>query len=76
MDCLWPPHMQFRLKCKMLDIWKFFHRVYDYIPASMLAGVIKGKDENSAKLLSFTVVATSDRTLDLIWKIPTVWIIK
>ncbi|XP_022593896.1 vitellogenin-like [Seriola dumerili] len=45
-------------------------KVYDYIPASMLAGLIKEKDENSAKQLSFTVVATSDRTLDLIWKTP------
>ncbi|XP_070764345.1 vitellogenin-1-like [Enoplosus armatus] len=46
-------------------------KVYDYIPASMLAGVIKGKDENIAKQLSLTVVATSDRIIDLIWKIPT-----
>ncbi|KAM7387895.1 hypothetical protein PAMP_024106 [Pampus punctatissimus] len=46
-------------------------RAIDYIPASMLAGLIKERDENSAKQLSFTVVATSDKTLDLIWKTPT-----
>ncbi|XP_070817970.1 vitellogenin-1-like isoform X2 [Chaetodon trifascialis] len=46
-------------------------KVYDNIPAYMLAGWTQGKDENSAKQLSLTVVATSDRTLDLIWKTPT-----
>uniref|UniRef100_A0A8C4IXH1 Phosvitin n=1 Tax=Dicentrarchus labrax TaxID=13489 RepID=A0A8C4IXH1_DICLA len=49
----------------------YAQRVYDYIPASMLAGLIQGKDQNSANQLSLTVVATSDRTLDLIWKTPT-----
>lgn len=44
----------------------------DYVPAYMMTGWVKGKDENSAKQLSLTVVATSDRTLDLIWKTPTV----
>ena len=53
-------------------VGKFFHRAYDYIPASTWAGLIKGKDENSVKQLSLTVVATSDKTLDLIWKTPTV----
>lgn len=46
--------------------------MYDYIPSSVLAGLIQGKDENSVNQLSFTVVATSDRTIDLIWKTPTV----
>ncbi|XP_076582010.1 vitellogenin-like isoform X2 [Chaetodon auriga] len=46
-------------------------KVCDNIPAYMLAGWIQGKDENSVKQLSLTVVATSDRTLDLIWKTPT-----
>ncbi|XP_040895473.1 vitellogenin-like [Toxotes jaculatrix] len=49
---------------------RYAKRVYDYIPAFMLAGLIQGKDKNSAQQLSFTVVATSDRTLDLIWKTP------
>ncbi|GLD50056.1 vitellogenin-like isoform X1 [Lates japonicus] len=49
---------------------RYAKKVYDYIPASMLAGLIQGKDENSAKQLSLTVVATSDRTLDFIWKTP------
>lgn len=59
----------------MSDIWKFFHRVYDSIPANMMPGLIKEKDENSNNQLSLTVVATSDKTLDFIWKTPTVWII-
>ncbi|XP_035508778.1 vitellogenin-like [Morone saxatilis] len=49
----------------------YAQRVYDYIPASMLAGLIQEKDQNIANQLSLTVVATSDRTLDLIWKTPT-----
>nr|AVA30492.1 vitellogenin Aa [Scatophagus argus] len=50
---------------------RYAKKMYDYIPASMMADLIQGKDENSVKQLSFTVVATSDRTLDLIWKTPT-----
>eukprot|EP00064_Thunnus_orientalis_P004478 superscaffoldBa00000407_g4490 len=50
---------------------RYAKRAYDYIPASTWAGLIKGKDENSVKQLSLTVVATSDKTLDLIWKTPT-----
>ncbi|KAM8874526.1 vitellogenin-like isoform 2-T2 [Spinachia spinachia] len=46
-------------------------KIYDYIPAAMLAGLIKGKDSSSTSQLSITVVATSDRTIDLIWKTPT-----
>ncbi|XP_074524846.1 vitellogenin-1-like isoform X3 [Halichoeres trimaculatus] len=46
---------------------KVYDSIYDYMPA----GVIKEKDENSAKQLSLTVVATSEKTLDLIWKTPT-----
>ncbi len=56
----------------MSKIWKFLHRVYDSIPSYTLPGLIRAKDEKSAKQLSLTVVATSDRILDLIWKIPTV----
>nr|BAE43870.1 vitellogenin [Pagrus major] len=46
-------------------------KMYDLIPANMLPGLIKGKDENSANQLSMTVIATSDRTIDFIWKSPT-----
>ncbi|KAM7011967.1 LOW QUALITY PROTEIN: vitellogenin 2 [Tautogolabrus adspersus] len=46
-------------------------KAYEYIPDYLPAGVIKEKDENSAKQLSFTVVATSEKTLDLILKSPT-----
>lgn len=60
----------------MSDTWKFFYRAYNYIPASVMAGLIKGKDENRAKQLSLTVVAISDRTLDVILKIPVVCLIK
>lgn len=74
MDCL-PTNVQYRL-CEMSDIWKLFDRVVDYIPSSMLAGFIQGKDANSVNQISVTVVATSARTLDLIFKTPTVWIIK
>lgn len=63
--------MQYRL-FKLSDIWKFFYRLNEYIPSSMLADLIQGKDKNSAKQLSFTMVATSEKTLDLIWKTPTV----
>lgn len=72
MDCAKPTHMQYRLS----DVWKFFDRVWNYIPSSMLAGLVQGKDVNSVNQLSFTVVATSAKTLDLIFKTPTVWIIK
>ncbi|CAJ1060689.1 vitellogenin-1-like [Xyrichtys novacula] len=50
---------------------RYAKKVYDYIPDYMPAGVIKEKDENSGNQLSFTVVATSEKTLDLIWKTPT-----
>ncbi|XP_041646657.1 vitellogenin-1-like [Cheilinus undulatus] len=51
-------------------------KVYDYIPAYMPAGLIKEKDENSKKQLSLTVVATSEKTLDFIWKTPTTTVYK
>ncbi|XP_070687992.1 vitellogenin-like isoform X2 [Pempheris klunzingeri] len=51
-------------------IKRYAKKVYDYIPSSTLAGLIQRKEENSSKQLSLTVVATSDKTLDLIWKTP------
>ncbi|XP_060889620.1 vitellogenin-1-like [Labrus mixtus] len=50
---------------------RYAEKVYDNIPDYMPAGVIKEKDENSAKQISFIVVATSEKTLDLILKSPT-----
>lgn len=49
-----------------------FCRIYSYIPADKLADFIQGKDEKSPEQLSLTVVATSDRIIDLIWKTPMV----
>uniref|UniRef100_A0A667Z737 Vitellogenin-like n=1 Tax=Myripristis murdjan TaxID=586833 RepID=A0A667Z737_9TELE len=50
---------------------KYYAKIaYEYLPASFLAGMIEGKDTNSEKQLSLTVVATSDRTLDFIFKSP------
>uniref|UniRef100_UPI003AAA2895 vitellogenin-like n=1 Tax=Centroberyx gerrardi TaxID=166262 RepID=UPI003AAA2895 len=43
---------------------------YEYIPSSILAGLIEGKEDNSEKQVSLTVVATSDKTLDIILKSP------
>lgn len=72
--CL-PIHTHNRL-CEMSDIWKFFYRVYDLIPANLVPGLIKEKEKNSANQLSLAVIATSDKTIDLIWKSPTVTIIQ
>ncbi|XP_030584070.1 vitellogenin-like [Archocentrus centrarchus] len=44
--------------------------IYKRISAYMSTDLIQEKDKNSDKQLSFTVVATSDRILDLIWKTP------
>ncbi|XP_031719924.1 LOW QUALITY PROTEIN: vitellogenin 2 [Anarrhichthys ocellatus] len=53
------------------ELKRYAKKIYDYIPASMLAGLIQGKGENSGNQLSFTLVATSDRTIDLILKTQT-----
>nr|AWI62945.1 VtgAa [Scophthalmus maximus] len=50
---------------------RYAEKVYKYIPDSTLAKYIKGKEVKTANQLSVTVVATSGRTLDLIWKTPT-----
>ncbi|KAM8746385.1 vitellogenin-1-like [Acanthopagrus schlegelii] len=50
---------------------RYAKKVYDLIPANLVPGLIKGKDENSANQLSLAVIATSDKTIDLIWKSPT-----
>ncbi|KAM4629838.1 vitellogenin-like [Polymixia lowei] len=43
---------------------------YEYIPSSILAGLIEEKEANSEKQISLTIVAKSERTLDVIWKSP------
>lgn len=73
-------HIVFRQVMCIIDYIKlsfvnFLNRVWHYIPASMLTGMIQQKDKNSAKHLSIAAVATSDRTLDLIYKTPTVRVI-
>ncbi|KAL3047366.1 hypothetical protein OYC64_021559 [Pagothenia borchgrevinki] len=50
---------------------RYAKKVYHYIPANTPAGVIKGKDETSVNQLSLTVVATSAKIIELIWKAPT-----
>nr|BAD93695.1 vitellogenin [Verasper moseri] len=49
---------------------RYAEKVYNAIPASMLAGLIQAKDEKSSNQLSATLIATSDRELDLVWKTP------
>ncbi|XP_060933408.1 vitellogenin-1-like [Limanda limanda] len=49
---------------------RYAEKVYNAIPAATLAGLIKGKDEKSSNQLSATLIATSDRALDLLWKTP------
>lgn len=48
------------------------YSVYQYIPSSILAGFIEGKEINSERQLSLIVVATSNRNLDVIMKSPKV----
>uniref|UniRef100_A0A3B3DKJ2 Uncharacterized protein n=1 Tax=Oryzias melastigma TaxID=30732 RepID=A0A3B3DKJ2_ORYME len=45
-------------------------KVYDYMPNKMLADLIKAKRANSTRQLSFTVVAKSEKTVELIAKTP------
>ncbi|XP_049442919.1 vitellogenin-1-like isoform X2 [Epinephelus fuscoguttatus] len=67
------PAARLRVAWKELPsaIKRYAKKVYDSIPANMMPGLIKEKDENSNNQLSLTVVATSDKTLDFIWKTPT-----
>ncbi|KAG7282879.1 hypothetical protein CRUP_020717 [Coryphaenoides rupestris] len=44
--------------------------IYQYIPSSILAGLVEGKEINSERQLSLIVVATSNRNLDIIMKSP------
>ncbi|CAL8271931.1 unnamed protein product [Arctogadus glacialis] len=44
--------------------------VYKYIPASILAGLVEGKEINIEKQVSLIVVATSNKDLDVILKTP------
>ncbi|TKS74661.1 Vitellogenin [Collichthys lucidus] len=44
--------------------------VYELIPAYILDGLVKGKEASGAKQFSLTVVATSDKTVDIVWKTP------
>lgn len=46
--------------------------VYQYIPSSILAGLVEGKEINSERQLSLIVVATSNKNLDVIMKSPKV----
>uniref|UniRef100_A0A3Q4BUV4 Uncharacterized protein n=1 Tax=Mola mola TaxID=94237 RepID=A0A3Q4BUV4_MOLML len=46
-------------------------RVWNNIPTSMLPSIIREKKMNSLNQLSFTVVATSARSLDFIFETPT-----
>uniref|UniRef100_A0A671V7K6 Vitellinogen beta-sheet shell domain-containing protein n=1 Tax=Sparus aurata TaxID=8175 RepID=A0A671V7K6_SPAAU len=57
-------------------IKRYAKKVYDLIPANLVPGLIKEKEKNSANQLSLAVIATSDKTIDLIWKSPTVTIIQ
>ncbi|XP_019735914.1 vitellogenin-1-like isoform X2 [Hippocampus comes] len=50
---------------------RYAKKAYDYIPAYVLESFIRSRDNNSVDQLSFTVAATSERTLDLIFKTPT-----
>uniref|UniRef100_A0A3P9LGA1 Uncharacterized protein n=1 Tax=Oryzias latipes TaxID=8090 RepID=A0A3P9LGA1_ORYLA len=45
-------------------------KVYDYMPNRMLADLIKSKSANSTRQLSFTVVAESEKSIELIAKTP------
>lgn len=49
----------------------FIGRVLNYIPASMVPGLVERHKLDSIKKLSLTVVATSN-TLDFIFKMSTV----
>nr|XP_043900018.1 vitellogenin-like [Solea senegalensis] len=49
---------------------RYAQKAYDYIPANMLAGFVQGKDEKSPEQLSLTVIATSDKKVDFVWKTP------
>jgi hypothetical protein len=48
------------------------YSVYKYIPASILAGLVEGKEINIEKQVSLIVVATSNKDLDVILKTPKV----
>lgn len=49
---------------------RYGEKAYDYMPTKMLADLIKEKRANSTRQLSFTVVAESEKSIELIAKTP------
>ena len=59
-------------KCLRLVYCSSSYSAYKYIPSSILAGLVEGKEINSERQLSLIVIATSDKDLDVIMKSPKV----
>lgn len=55
---------------------KFFDRVMKSIPLSILPAFDLQKSKNVAKQVSVTIVAPTEKTLDIILKTPMVWMIQ
>ncbi|XP_056132378.1 vitellogenin-like isoform X2 [Lampris incognitus] len=49
---------------------RYAKKIDEYLATTVLADLIEGKEENSEKQISLIIVATSDKTLDLIVKSP------
>ncbi|XP_024117345.1 vitellogenin-1-like [Oryzias melastigma] len=49
---------------------RYAEKAYDYMPNKMLADLIKAKSGNSTRQLSFTIVAESEKSIELIAKTP------
>ncbi|XP_072245544.1 vitellogenin-1-like [Leuresthes tenuis] len=52
------------------DLKRYGKMVYEYIPSKFLSDLIRTKSANSTRRISFTVVASSERTVDFIAKTP------
>ncbi|XP_075341558.1 vitellogenin-1-like [Odontesthes bonariensis] len=52
------------------DLKRFGKMMYEYIPTKFLSDLIQAKSPNNTKRISFTIVASSERTIDVIAKTP------